>query len=93
MPPITLRSAKLVAVGEVVLAFGADVLRSMDAGNTWEYLGFDRHAYTLSTYPAVALDENIVFVVRTTREIGRSIDGGNTWHPFMTGITELPSRS
>ena len=88
MPPLTLRSAKLVAVGETVLALGAGVLGSTDAGNTWEYVGFDEDAFTLSTFPAVALDENSVFVARTNG-VQCSMDGGNTWHPFMTGITEL----
>ena len=85
---LTFGSAKLVAVGEVVLALGTDVLRSTDAGNTWEYLGFDEDAFTISTFPAVVLDENTVFVGRTNG-VGRSIDGGNTWNSFMIGITEL----
>lgn len=89
IPSLTLRFAKLVAAGETVLALGPEVFRSRDAGNTWEYLVFDRHASTLNTYPAVALDENTVFVVGTARKVGRSIDGGSTWHPFMKGITEL----
>ena len=33
MLPLTLRSAKLVAVGKTILALGPDVLRSTDAGN------------------------------------------------------------
>ena len=88
MPPLTLRFAKLVAMGETVLALSTDVLRSADAGNTWEYLGFDEHAFTLSAFPAVALNENTVFVVGTNG-IRCSADGGNTWYSFMTGITEL----
>ena len=88
MPSLTLRFAKLVAVGETVLALGADVLRSTDAGNTWEYLGFDEHTLTLDTDPVVALDENTVFIVGMNG-IERSVDNGNTWYPFMTGITEL----
>ena len=88
MPPLTLRFAKLVAVGEVVLALGTDVLRSTDAGNTWEYLGFDKHTLTLDTDPVVALDENTVFIVGMNG-VERSVDNGSTWHPFMTGITEL----
>ena len=89
LSPLTLGFVRLVAVGEVVLALGADVLRSTDAGNTWEHLGFDRHAFTVDTYPAVALDENTVFVAGATSGVARSIDGGTTWYPFMTGITEL----
>jgi len=86
---LTLQFTKFVAAGETVLTLGTDVLRSTDAGNTWEYLSFDEHAYTLSNFPAVALDENTVFVVGAARKVGRSIDGGSTWHSFMTGITEL----
>ena len=89
MLPLTLRFAKLVAVGEVVLALGTDVLRSTDAGNTWEYLSLDEHAYTVRTFPAVALDENTLFMIETTGSVERSIDSGTTWHSFMTGITEL----
>ena len=89
MPSLTLQFAKLVAVGETVLALGIDLLRSTDAGTTWEHLDFDQHASTLDTYPAVALDENTVFVVGTARKVGRSIDGGSSWHSFMTGINEL----
>ncbi len=91
IPPLTLRFAKLVAVEKVVLALGTDVLRSMDAGNTWEYLGFDEYAFTVDTYPAVALDEDTVFVVGTNG-IKCSTNSGSTWHPFMTGITELRVR-
>ena len=86
---LTFGAVGLVTVNETVLALGPDAFRSRDAGNTWEYLGFDGHASTLNTYPAVALNENTVFVVETARKVGRSIDGGSTWHPFMTGITEL----
>ena len=89
MLPLTLRSARLVAVGETVLVLGADMLRSTDAGSMWKYLGFDRNAFTLGTYPAVALDENTLFVAGIASGVSRSIDGGNTWYPFMAGITEF----
>ena len=82
------RSVRLVAVGETVFALGVNLLRSTDAGSTWEDLGFHKHASTLNTFPAVALDESAIFVAGTNG-VGRSTDGGNTWHPFMTGITEL----
>ena len=87
--PLTLGFARLVAVDEVVLALGTDVLRSTDTGNTWKYLGFDKHASVHRASPAVVLNENTVFVAGTAGGITRSIDGGTSWHPFMTGITEL----
>ena len=85
---LTFGSVRLVAVNNTVLALGAGVLRSTDAGNTWEYLGFDKHTLTLDTDPVVALDKNTVFIVGMNG-VECSIDGGGTWHPFMTGITEL----
>ena len=88
LSPLTLGSVRLVAVGKTVLALGVGVLRSTNAGNTWEYIGFDKHTLTLDTDPVVALDENTVFI-GGMNGVERSIDGGNTWHPFMTGITEL----
>ena len=88
MSPLIAGSVRLVAVGETILALGAGVLRSGDAGNTWEYLGFDKHGFTLSTFPAVALDENTVFVTGISG-VRRSIDSGSTWHSCMRGITEL----
>ena len=85
---LMLGSVRLVVADETVLVLGVDPLRSRDAGRTWEYLGFNKHGFTLSSFPAVALDENTVFVVGAGG-VGRSTDSGSTWHPFMTGITEL----
>ena len=87
--PLTAGSTKLAAVGETIFVLGVGVLRSTDAGNTWEHFGFDKHAVTLNTFPAVALNKSTVFVAGTTSGVGRSIDGGRTWDAFMTGITEL----
>ncbi len=86
--PLTAGSIRLVAVGNTILVLGAGVLRSTDAGNTWEYLGFDRHGFTLGPFPAVALDSNTIFVARVNG-VSRSTDSGSTWHSCMRGITEL----
>ncbi len=87
--PLISGSVKLVAVDATVFVLGAGVLRSGDAGSTWENLGFNKHGFTFNTVPAIALDKNTIFVAGTTSGIGRTIDGGSTWHSFMTGITEL----
>ena len=86
--PFTIESVKLVAVEETIFILGAGVLHSKDAGSTWEHLGFNKYGFMLNAFPAVALDENTVFLAGTSG-VGRSIDGGNTWSSFMTGITEL----
>ena len=78
---------KVVAIDETVLILGVKVLRSRDAGNTWEDLGYHEHAVTNSRYPAIALGED-TFLVTGVSGVARSIDGGNNWYPLMTGIAE-----
>ena len=90
MSPLTIGSVKLVAVGETLLVLGAGVLLcSRDAGDTWESLGFHKHALAVGFSPAVALDANTFFIAGAgVSRLGRSIDGGNSWHPFTAGIAE-----
>ena len=87
MSPLIIGHAKLVAVDETVLVLGAGVLRSTDAGDTWQNLGVHKHAIAVGSSPAVALDANTFFVASGS-EIGRSTDGGHSWHPFTVGIAE-----
>ncbi|MDE0683445.1 MAG: sigma-70 family RNA polymerase sigma factor [Candidatus Poribacteria bacterium] len=78
---------KLVAIDKTVLVLGVGTLRSTDAGNTWEDLGYQKHAFAHSSSPAIALDENTFFVA-TVRSVGRTIDGGENWEPWTIGIAE-----
>ena len=87
MSPLTIGSVKLVAAGETVLVLGVGILRSRDAGDTWEYLGFDKDALAVGLFSAVALDESTFFVTGG-HKLGRSTDGGRSWHPFTAGIAE-----
>ena len=80
-------AVRVVPVGKKILliSFG-EIFCSYDAGETWMYLGNDRHAFGAS--PAIALDEDNFY--RTYYGgITRSTDGGDTWHPFVTGITNF----
>ena len=87
MSPLTMGSVKLVAIGETVLVLGAGMLRSRDAGSTWEPLGFHKHALTVGIFPAVAVDEDTFFLAGMGG-LGRSTDSGSSWHLFTTGIAE-----
>ena len=87
MSPLTMGSVKLVAIAETVLVLGAGVLRSRDAGDTWESLGFHKHALTVGIFPAVAVDEDTFFLAGMGG-LGRSTDGGSSWHLFTAGIAE-----
>ena len=78
---------RVVPIGKKILlmSFGG-ILCSYDAGETWMYLGDDRH--TLGSAPTIALDESNFY--RTYYGgITRSTDGGDTWHPFVTGIANF----
>ena len=88
MSPLAIGSVKLIAAGDTLLVLGAGVLGSRDAGDTWEYLGFHRHALAVGFSPAVALDENTFFTAADVYGPGRSTDGGRSWHPFTAGIGE-----
>ena len=80
-------TVRVVPIGKKILliSFG-DILCSYDAGETWMYLGNDRHAFGAS--PTIALDESNFY--RTYYGgITRSTDGGDTWHPFVTGIANF----
>ena len=52
-----------------------------------EYLGFHKHALTVGIFPAVALNEDTFFLAGMGG-LGRSTDGGSSWHLFTAGITE-----
>ena len=92
---------RLTAIDETVFvsAIGS-LLRSTDAGETWEALfGVpDSPASFIAGYIEAALDADTVFIVGSISVgrspsvrrmgIGRSTDGGKTWHPFLTGMAE-----
>ena len=80
-------AVRVVPSGKKILlmSFGG-ILCSYDAGETWMDLGNDRHAFGAS--PTIALDESNFY--RTYYGgITRSTDGGDTWHPFVTGIANF----
>lgn len=99
MFPLSIKP-NLVVIDETVLVLNSgQLLRSTDAGNTWEDLGWSNQAFTTGWHPAVALDKDTFFIatpVRVGRSafaarttgVGRSTDGGYTWHPFSIGIAE-----
>ena len=76
---------KVTAAGDTLLALGMGGFRSTDRGQTWTELAFNENSMTLSIFPAVAVNENTFFKVGPLGAT-RSIDGGTSWHSFMTGM-------
>lgn len=75
-------TVEIVTVGDTLILSGYG-LHSKDGGKTWTAPEGDLRMISVS--PTIALDENNLYGVGFGG-IGRSTDGGVTWHPFMTGI-------
>ena len=76
---------KLVVADETLLLLGITELRSRDNGRTWTDLGSDRNLFTQGNFSTVAVDENTFYNVNAAG-VHRTIDGGESWQPFMTGM-------
>ena len=77
---------KLLGAGKTLLVLGTAKLRSQDGGKTWKYLGSEVNSLMETRFPVVAMDENTFYRARSCG-IYRTIDGGESWHPFMDGIS------
>ena len=80
------RRTKIWVASKTILA-SDDILsfRSKDHGQTWTNIGFDRSSVTQSIALTAAVNEN-TFYKTGTFGIHRTIDGGDSWHPFMEGM-------
>ena len=85
---------KVITVGKTLWALGYTGFqcRSTDGGETWTLHGYKKldplsmmNSFMLSVFPAVGVDENILFKASLFGLI-RSTDAGESWHPFMTGM-------
>ena len=85
--PLKVGRAKLVAIGETVLAIGFGVLCSSDSGETWTHIASQQHGILGPMSPIVALDED-TFFVGGFHGISHSTDGGHTWHPLRNGVVQ-----
>ena len=77
---------QVLAAGKTLLILGISELRSTDAGKTWTSLRDNLNAFGVSRFPAVVADENTFYKVDIFG-ISRTTDAGETWHPFVNGMT------
>lgn len=82
-------TVEVVTVGDTLILFGYG-LRSKDGGKTWTVPEGDLRMISMSS--TIALDENNIYNI-SNGGIRRTIDGGVTWHPFMTGIVNSHVRN
>ena len=74
---------KAVAVGKAITILGMISFHSTDGGKTWTEFG--RNPDAMGALTAVAVDEKTILKAGPF-EPQRSIDGGDSWHPFANGI-------
>lgn len=80
------RSIKILVKDKTLLALD-DVcsFHSKNGGQTWTNIGYDADLVTQNIFLTAAVDGNTFYKVN---EFGvhQTIDGGNSWHPFMEGM-------
>ena len=76
----------VLGIGETLLALGEYQSRSVDGGKTWTKLGLDSSWLMDSSLPVAMMNERTFY--KTNRfGLHRTTDSGDSWHPFMNGIT------
>ena len=75
----------LLAAGETLLALGINRFYSRDSGQTWTDLGFNGDFLVLNSFSVVVANENTFYSVGAFG-VHRTIDGGESWQPFMNGM-------
>ena len=77
---------QVLAAGKTLLVLGVSDFRSVDGGKTWTPLGSNISSYMAPRYPAVATDEKTFYKVDAFG-ISRTTNAGESWHPFVNGMT------
>ena len=84
---INLDSAiQVLAAGKTLLVLGIAEFRSIDGGQTWTPLRSIMNSYMAPRFPAIAIDER-TFYKADAFGISRTTDAGESWHPFVNGMT------
>ena len=71
--------------GETLVVNASEQFRSTDAGKTWTKLGVNTRALTGLNSRHIGVNGRNFYAVGTNG-IYRTIDAGESWHPFMDGI-------
>ena len=77
---------QVLAAGKTLLVLGIVEFRSIDNGKTWTPLRANINSFSMPRFPGVAIDEN-TFYKADAFGISRTTDAGESWHPFVDGMT------
>ena len=77
---------QVLATDKTLLLLGVTEFRSIDGGKTWTPLRSNISSYMAPRFSAVAIDEN-TFYKADAFGIRRTTDAGDSWHPYVDGMT------
>jgi RNA polymerase sigma factor (sigma-70 family) len=77
---------QVLAAGKTLLVFGITEFRSTDGGKTWTSIRSNISSYMAPRFPAIAIDER-TFYKADAFGISRTTNAGESWHPFVNGMT------
>lgn len=77
---------QILAVDKTLFVLGVTEFRSRDGGKTWTRLRSNLSSRSVRRFPAIAIDEN-TFYKADPYGISRTTDAGESWHPFVNGMT------
>jgi photosystem II stability/assembly factor-like uncharacterized protein len=79
---------QILAVGKTLFVLGIGEFRSIDGGKTWTHLRTTINLLGMPRLPAVAINENTFYKADTFGlGISRTTDAGESWHPYVDGMT------
>ena len=86
LPGASKLGGSVMAAGDTLIAFGlGNSYRSSNKGETWTDLGYSIDTAGGSYSSILAINEK-TFFKESFYNLQRSIDGGKSWQPFMSGI-------
>ena len=77
---------QVLAIGKTLFVLGITEFRSSDDGKTWTRLRSNISLLNAPRFPAVAVDER-TFYKADAFGISRTTDAGESWHPYVNGMT------
>ena len=83
--PLFVGPIRISAAGKTLLVLGIPAFRSRDGGQTWTNLGFDMNLLPSKNASVLAVNKNTFYKVGQSGII-RTTDGGDSWHPFTSGM-------
>ena len=85
--PLYTGPTEISAAHKTIFVLGMPAFQSEDGGETWTNLGMDDNLFP-SKYSSILATNAYTFYKVGTSGMLRTIDGGETWHPFTDGMVK-----